>query len=68
MFGSVARGESSETSDVDFLIDVPAGTGLITIEQITNALDAIVPWRNDVMTSGAARRRMSHVLDEAVPL
>lgn len=28
----------------------------------------VVPWRVDVMTSGAARRGMSHVLDEAVPL
>ncbi len=68
VFGSVARGDSSVDSDVDVLIDVPAGTGLITIEQIANALDAVVPWRVDVMTSGAARRRMAHVLHEAVPL
>lgn len=68
VFGSVARGDSGRASDVDLLIDVPAGTGLITIEQIADALDAVVPWRVDVMTSGAARRRMAHVLDEAVPL
>ena len=67
VFGSVARGESSVDSDVDVLIDVPAGTGLITIEQIANALDAVLPWPVDVMASGAARRRMAHVLDEAVP-
>jgi predicted nucleotidyltransferase/DNA-binding XRE family transcriptional regulator len=68
VFGSVARGDSGRNSDVDLLIDVPAGTGLITIEQIADALETIVPWRVDVMTSGAARRRMAHVLDEAVAL
>ncbi|HEY5876318.1 MAG TPA: helix-turn-helix domain-containing protein [Ilumatobacteraceae bacterium] len=68
VFGSVARGDSSVDSDVDVLIDVPPGTGLITIEQIADALDEILPWRVDVMTSGAARRRMAHVLDEAILL
>ena len=68
VFGSVARGEASDDSDVDLLIDVPAGTGLITIERIAEAIEAVVPWRVDVMTSGAARGRMSHVLDEAVAL
>lgn len=68
VFGSLARDDSRIDSDVDVLVDVPAGTGLITIEQMADALDAVVPWRVDVMTSGAARRRMAHVLDEAVPL
>jgi len=68
VFGSVARGTASDVSDVDLLIDVPAGTGLIGVEQITEAVASVVPWPVDVVTSGAARRRMAHVLDEAVPL
>jgi predicted nucleotidyltransferase/DNA-binding XRE family transcriptional regulator len=68
VFGSVARGTANDESDVDLLIDVPAGTGLIGVEQITEAVSAVVPWPVDVITSGAARRRMVHVLDEAVPL
>jgi predicted nucleotidyltransferase len=68
VFGSVARGDADEHSDVDLLIDVPSGTGLFTVEGIAEALEAVVPWRVDVMTSGAARGRMAHVLDEAVPL
>ena len=68
VFGSVARDEAGDASDVDLLIDVPAGTGLITIERITEAVEEAIPWRVDVVTSGAARGRMAHVLDEAVVL
>ncbi len=68
VFGSVARGDSHDGSDVDLLIDVPAGTGLITIERIADALEATLPWRVDVVTSGAAHGRMAHIVDEAVAL
>lgn len=68
VFGSVASGTATESSDVDLLIDVPAGTGLIAVEQIADAVAEVLPWPIDVITSGAARRRMAHVLDEAVPL
>ncbi len=68
VFGSVARGTATEESDVDLLIDVPAGTGLIRVEQIAEAIAEVIPWPVEVITSGAARRRMAHVLDEAVPL
>lgn len=68
VFGSVARGDSHEASDVDLLIDVPGGTGLVTVERIAEAVEAVLPWRVDVTTSGAARGRMAHILDEAVDL
>jgi uncharacterized protein len=68
VFGSVARGDARPDSDVDLLIDVPAGTGLVTIGRITEAIEAVVPWRVDVVTSGTARGRMAHIADEAVAL
>lgn len=68
VFGSVARGEAGERSDVDLLIDVVPGTGLFAVEQIAEELEALLPWKVDVVTSGAARDRMAHVLAEAVPL
>ncbi len=68
VFGSVARGTATAGSDVDLLIDVPPGTGLIAVQKIAEAVAAVVPWPVDLVTGGAARRRMAHVLDEAVPL
>lgn len=68
VFGSVARDDAGDDSDVDLLIDVPAGTGLITIERIAEAIEAVVPWSIDVVTSGVARGRMAHIAAEATPL
>jgi predicted nucleotidyltransferase/DNA-binding XRE family transcriptional regulator len=68
VFGSVASDSATVDSDVDLLIDVPAGTGLVTVRQITEAVAAVLPWPVDVVTSGAARRRMAHVLAEAIEL
>lgn len=67
-FGSVARGDAQAGSDVDLLIDVPRGTGLVAIYLIEDELNDLLPWRVDVVTSGAARDRMAHILDEAVAL
>ena len=35
VFGSVARDEATEASDVDLLVDLPPGTSLFLITQIT---------------------------------
>lgn len=67
-FGSVARGDAQAGSDIDLLIDVPRGTGLIAIHRIEDELNDLLPWPVDVVTSGAARDRMAHTLDEAVAL
>jgi predicted nucleotidyltransferase len=55
VFGSVTRGEAHSGSDVDQVIDVPAGTGLDTVERIADALDAVLPGRHD-------RRRLDDIL------
>lgn len=68
VFGSVARGEAGDDADIDLLIDVPKGTGLLTVEQIAEAIEAAIPWSVDVVTSGVARGRMAHITDEAVAL
>lgn len=66
--GSVARGDARSDSDVDLLIDVPRGTGLVTVGRIEDELNELLPWTVDVVTSGAARGRMAHLADEAVAL
>jgi hypothetical protein len=37
-------------------------------QSLADAVAEVIPWPVDVITSGAARRRMAHVLDEAEPL
>ncbi len=66
VFGSVARGEARPGSDVDLLVDVEPGTGLLELgameDELAQALDRPV----DVVTS--AHGRMRHIHDEAIPL
>lgn len=68
VFGSVSRGEANPESDVDLLVDVPRGTTLIDLARLEDELDEALPWRVDVVTSGAVHGRMEHVELEAVPL
>ncbi len=42
VFGSVARGDDREGSDVDLLVELPSGTGLFTIARIQEELEAIL--------------------------
>jgi predicted nucleotidyltransferase len=66
--GSVARGEARPGSDVDLLLDVAPGTGLFEIAQMEDELSEALPWRVDVVTSGAVRGAMAHIDDDAVAL
>lgn len=66
VFGSVARGEAGPGSDVDLLIDVEPGTGLIELGAMEDELEQALGRQVDVVTSGHGRMR--HIHDEAVPL
>ncbi len=68
VFGSVARGDARLGSDIDLLIDVPGRSGLVTIGQIEDELNDLLPWRVDVVAGGTARGRMAHIVDEAIAL
>ena len=69
LFGSVARGDDSETSDVDLLVDLDEGVSLLDLigleRELTELLGCgvdVVPARN--VKPGMARR----VFAEATPL
>ncbi len=66
VFGSVARGEARPGSDVDLLVDVEPGTGLVELGAMEDELAQALERQVDVVTS--AHGRMRHILDEAVPL
>ncbi len=52
VFGSVTRGEDRPDSDVDLLVDVPAGMGLLGLGRVAEDLEALVGTHVDLVPSG----------------
>ena len=50
IFGSVARGEDHEGSDIDLLIDMPAGTSLLQIVGLQQDIADALGMRIDLCT------------------
>jgi len=69
VFGSVARGEADDQSDVDFLVDLEEGRSLFDLGGLLMDLQALLHRRVDVVTSAGLRPRIrDRVLREAVRL
>jgi predicted nucleotidyltransferase len=69
IFGSVARGEADEHSDVDFLIDAGPKRTPFFPGGLVMDLQRILGRRVDVVTENGLRSRIKEkVLKEAVPL
>ena len=49
VFGSVARGEETEASDLDLLVDVTPGVGLIGLARAQNDLEELLGTRVDLV-------------------
>ena len=49
VFGSVARGEDRPDSDLDLLVTLPAGMGLLGLGRVRDALESIVDCRIDLI-------------------
>lgn len=50
IFGSYARGESRENSDVDFLVDLPRGKSLFDLVDLQMKLEDALGQKTDVVT------------------
>lgn len=69
VFGSVARGEADEQSDVDFLVEMERGRSLFDLGGLLVDLQDLLGREVDVITVGGLRERMrERVLREAVSL
>jgi predicted nucleotidyltransferase len=69
VFGSAARGEASETSDVDFLVEFAPGTSLLQHGAMIAELEELLGRSVDVAPEKTLRERVrERVLREAVPL
>jgi predicted nucleotidyltransferase len=69
VFGSVARGEAREGSDVDFLVDLGPSRSLLDLGGLGEDLRELLSHSVDVVTErGLKARNRDRVLQEAVPL
>jgi predicted nucleotidyltransferase len=69
VFGSVARHDTREESDIDFLVDLHPGRTLFDLGGLAYDLEQLLGQRVDVATPGLLRARIrSRIMQEAVPL
>ena len=69
IFGSVARGEDDEKSDIDFLVDFKKGVSLLDWGGLLMELRDLLGHNVDVATEKVLKRRIKdRVLKEAKPL
>jgi predicted nucleotidyltransferase len=53
VFGSVARGEETEDSDIDFLVSLEPGRTLLDLARLEITLEELLGRRVDLVTEGA---------------
>jgi predicted nucleotidyltransferase/DNA-binding XRE family transcriptional regulator len=69
VFGSVSRGEDRVDSDVDLLVDVAPGTGLVRLAALERELRAILRTHVDVAPADSLEPRVRAAVErDAIPL
>ncbi len=67
VFGSAARGEADEASDIDFLVEMEPGRSLFDLGGLQAELEAFLGCHVDVVTEKGLKPRIrGRVLSEAV--
>jgi len=68
VFGSVARGDNRENSDVDFLVEFETGRTLLDLIGLKLDLQDLLGGTIDVVTPNSLRYSRERVIEEAQPL
>ena len=69
VFGSVARGQADERSDVDFLVEMDPGRSLLDLGGLQVELEALLGCPVDVVTEKGLKPRIrGRVLAEAIQI
>lgn len=68
LFGSVARGEETPDSDLDFLVEFAAGASLFDLVRIEMDLEELLGRPVDVVSVGGLLPEDDDVRRDAVPL
>jgi len=69
LFGSIARGEETDASDLDFVVELEPGRSLLDLGGLQSDLERLLGCAVDVVTVKGLRERIrARVLEEAVPV
>src|SRR6476646_10021111 len=69
VFGSVARGDDTDTSDIDLLVDLDVGVSVVSLAGLTRELAELLGVDVDVVPSAALKHAIrDEVLSEAIAL
>jgi hypothetical protein len=68
VFGSVARGEQTDESDVDFLVDFLPGSTLVDEYRLEKQLSDYLSVSVDLVPRAGLKDRDSHIREESVIL
>ena len=68
LFGSMARGDDTDSSDVDLLVEFEPGSSLFDLMDIQQSVESLLGISVDVVSVGGLKPRDSHILNEAVSL
>ncbi len=64
IFGSVARGEANDQSDVDFLVELPPGTTLFDLADLHQKLEEALERKVDVITYRSVSPRLKDYIEQ----
>jgi len=68
LFGSVARGDDGDSSDIDLLIEFEDGSSLFDVKHLEDDLSGLLGVQVDVVSVGGLLDRDEHVRREAIPI
>jgi uncharacterized protein len=68
VFGSVARGEAHDVSDIDFLVEFEPDSSLLDLIHLEEALAGLLGVPVDVISVAALLDRDHQIRQDAVPL
>jgi len=69
VFGSVARGDDTEASDIDLLVDLAPHVGLVELAGLTRELEELLGRSIDVVPASGLKAGLEpKALQEAIPL
>lgn len=68
LFGSTARGDDGESSDIDLLIEFEEGSSLFDLKHVEDDLSGLLGVNVDVVSVGGLLERDEHIRREAIPI